>query len=106
MVKDGEKYLVSVEDWFVAPDGDTYCAVWGTCKVLNIDEVFNFNVIRPSTNWYLQIGKDGREVIAAGCRIHYAVRCPEKPNDRFQDIRFQHPDDHTMKAATKIWIAE
>lgn len=79
MVKEGLKYLVTTDNWFTAPDGEQYRAVWGTCKVKSIIDVFGFSPSRPSTNWYLEIGEEGKEAIVAGCQIQYAVRCEERP---------------------------
>jgi hypothetical protein len=106
MIKENLKYLVTFDEWFVAPDGDTYSASWGKCKVLNIEDVFGFKPLKPSTNWYLQIGENDKEVIVAGCQIHYAVRCPEKPKDKYYGVTYTHPEDYSIHNVTKIYIAE
>lgn len=79
MVKDGQRYLVTTDNWFKAPDGQEYRAAWGVCHVRNIADVFGFTPTRPSTNWYLEVGVEGKEIILAGCQIHYVVRCEERP---------------------------
>lgn len=79
MIKNGQRYLVTTDNWFTAPDGQQYKAVWGTCYVKNITEVFGFTPTRPSTNWYMEVGVEGKEMILAGCQIHYSVRCEDKP---------------------------
>jgi hypothetical protein len=73
------KYLITTDKWFTAPDGLTYNTVWGNVQVLE-DVVLGVKTNRNSTNWYAQIGGNGREIIVAGCQIHYAIRCNEKPN--------------------------
>jgi len=79
MIKNGERYLVTTDNWFVAPDGQQYLSAWGRCEMLTTDNVFGFKPSRPSTNWFLKVGDDNRHVIIAGCQIHYAVRCESVP---------------------------
>lgn len=68
----GSKVLVTCDNWFFAPDGNSYRAVWGTVKGLRQDsEVLGIKTNARSTNWYLEIGN----MIVAGCQIHYAVEC-------------------------------
>lgn len=76
----GDKVLVTTDNWFFAPDGETYRAVWGTVRRCATAEATLG--IRPngrSTNWYLEVGN----MVVAGCQIHYVVRCdsfnPEPP---------------------------
>lgn len=67
----GEKYLVTCDKWFLAPDGKQYRAVHGTVKdVLKDDDVLGIKTNRHSSNWYLEIGN----MIVAGCQIHYAIK--------------------------------
>jgi hypothetical protein len=105
MVENGKKYLITTNDWFFGPDGENYKAVWGTCYVKNIKEVFGFDPIRPSTNWYLVVGKENKEVIIAGCQIHYAVRC-EKMNNKLLGVTFLEKDTGVVRSADRIYIAE
>lgn len=72
-------YLITTDNWFYAPDGKMYRAAWGQVTVLE-DNVLKIKTNRNSTNWYLQIGYGEKLMIIAGCQIHYAIKCPEKPN--------------------------
>lgn len=67
----GEKYLITCDQWFVAPDGNDYRAVFGTVHgVDHADEALGVRTNAKSTNWYVRIGN----MVVAGCQIHYAVR--------------------------------
>lgn len=90
MVKNGEKYLITADNWFIAPDGQRYRAAWGTCYVKNITEVFGFTPSRPSTNWYIEVGEEGKEVVLAGCQVHFAVRSEERPI--YLEGTYERPD--------------
>ena len=69
--KIGDKYLVTTNDWFAAPDGDQYRAIYGEIKgVVSDFEMLGIKTNRHSTNWYLKIGN----MIVAGCQIYYAIK--------------------------------
>ncbi len=106
MLENGKKYLVTTNDWFFGPDGENYRAAWGTCYIKNIKEVFGFDPIRPSTNWYLVVGKEGKEAIIAGCQIHYAVRCEEITNNVLKGIMYTDKDMGIQRKADRIYMAE
>jgi len=66
-----KKYLVTTNDWFVAPDGKQYKSAFGTIKNIYDDKrALGIKTNEKSTNWYLEIGN----TIIAGCQIHYAIR--------------------------------
>lgn len=70
----GEKYLVTCDNWFLAPDGKQYKAAHGTVKgVMSDSETLGIQTNRHSSNWYLEIGN----LIIAGCQIHYAIKSDE-----------------------------
>ena len=73
------KYLITTDGWFVAPDGKSYCAVWGAITVIE-DLFLGIKTNRNSTNWYAKIGTESNHVIVAGCQIHYACKADTKPN--------------------------
>lgn len=73
------KYLITTDNYFVAPDGNQYRSVWGECEVLE-DSVLGVSTNRNSTNWYLKVGSESKHVIIAGCQMHYAVKTEEKPS--------------------------
>jgi hypothetical protein len=106
MIKNGQKYVITTNDWFIAPDGHIYKAAWGTCQVRSIKEVFSFEPLRPSTNWYLTVGGDGREVIIAGCQIHYAVRSEEIPNDKKLGETYIDKNTGLEASSSNIYLAE
>ena len=69
--KIGDKYLITTDAWFHAPDGDQYKAVHGTVNgVLTDSETLGIKTNRGSTNWYVSIGN----MVIAGCQIHYAIK--------------------------------
>lgn len=67
----GQKALVTLDNWFFAPDGRQYRAVFGTVRAVRTAE--DSLGVKPngrSTNWYLEIGN----MTIAGCQVHYALR--------------------------------
>lgn len=67
----GKKAIITTDNWFFAPDGKSYRAVFGTIKaVRSSDETLGIKTNAKSTNWYVEIGN----MTIAGCQIHYAVR--------------------------------
>ena len=82
MIKNREKYLINCDSWFVAPDGEYYNSAWGTCKILTTEEIFNFKPLRPSTNWFIQVGEEEDSIIIAGCQIHFAIKCNIQPKKK------------------------
>ena len=73
------KYLITTDAWFYAPDGQQYKCAWGEIEILN-DGILGVKTNRLSSNWFAKIGNEENHVIVAGCQIHYAVRCKNKPN--------------------------
>ena len=70
-MKVGDKILITTKEWFIAPDGHQYRAVFGTVKGVRSDEeTLGIKTNRGSTNWYVEIGN----MIVAGCQIHYAIK--------------------------------
>lgn len=66
----GKNVLVSTNDWFFAPDGKQYKAVFGEFKGIFTDkETLGVETNAKSTNWYAVVGN----LIVAGCQIYYAV---------------------------------
>lgn len=104
MIKEGEKYLVSSDSWFMCPDGHQHLAAWGKVKVHNIEDLLGFKPIRPSTNWFLEIGDEKNHVIIAGCQIHHLVCCPNKPEIR--QGTYTNTDSTFTHDINKIYIAE
>lgn len=90
-IEAGQKYLITASDWFFAPDGEQYRAVWGTVKAVRTDaDALGVQTNRHSTNWYLEIGN----MLMAGCQIKYAVRC-----DSYSPIPPTREIDHEGRAS-------
>jgi hypothetical protein len=67
----GKNVLVTTADWFYAPNGKSYRAVWGTLKgVKTAEDTLGIRPNGKSTNWYMQIGN----MTIAGCQINYVVQ--------------------------------
>lgn len=67
----GKTTLITTDNWFYAPDGMTYNAVFGTIKVISTaEDTLGIKTNSKSTNWYIEIGC----MVIAGCQVHYAIR--------------------------------
>lgn len=100
------KYLITTDEWFQAPDGQSYKAVWGNVEILE-DNALGIKTNRNATNWYAKVGDDSKHIIIAGCQIHYAVRCEEKPElhkCKTEDIH--EGKVHNNEVGTRIYLAE
>lgn len=73
------KYLITTDSWFYAPDGLKYRSAWGNVEILE-DSVLGVKTNRNSSNWFAFVGSKEKGILIAGCQIHYAVRCADKPN--------------------------
>lgn len=100
------KYLITTDEWFIAPDGQSYKSVWGEVLILE-DSIIGLKTNRNSTNWYAKIGNEEKHIIVAGCQIHYALKCEERPKlhkhimeEVFEGKQFQ------SKTMTRIYLAE
>lgn len=97
------KHLITTDNWFYAPDGKLYRAVWGDVQILD-DTVLGVKTNRNASNWYARVGSDDNHVIVAGCQIHYAVRCEAEPNtDRVEDWR---ESGEVFERPTGIYVAK
>lgn len=106
MIKQGEKYLVTTDNWFLGPDGQSYKAAWGKCYINSTFEKLGFTPLRPSTNWFLSVGVEGKEVIIAGCQIHYAVRCNDRPVSTVKPETYKQKDTGIEYITNNIYYAE
>ncbi len=100
------KYLINTDSWFVAPDGNQYKAVWGEIEIVE-DSFLGLKTNRNSTNWFAKVGSEDKHVIVAGCQIHYATKCENKPN--IKDSKEWTTNDKGIikyEAPTRIYIAE
>jgi len=91
----GSKVLLSVDNWFYAPDGLSYRAAWGTIKGIRQDcEVLGLKTNARSTNWYIEIGN----MIVAGCQIHYALECEKQSFGAYLDDDGKEKPSRTYNA--------
>ena len=74
------KYLVTSDNWFLAPDGQEYRSAWGEVFILEDGYVLGIKTNAKSTNWYVQVGIGDKHVLMAGCQIHFAVKSNERPS--------------------------
>lgn len=99
------KYLITTDNWFYAPDGKKYRAVWGEVKVLE-DNILGVKTNRNSTNWFISIGENGREMIIAGCQIHYAIKRDEMPDiNDVLELSYNENGFKEYTRPTEIYIA-
>ena len=101
------KYLINTDEWFVAPNGKNYKAAWGNVKIVE-DTSLGLKTNRNSTNWYAKVGSEDNHIIIAGCQIHYAVRCENKPTTEPSDEWVADANNglREYKAPSRIYIAE
>lgn len=99
-------YLITTDNWFIAPDGSQYSAVWGNVEILS-DTFLGIQTNRNATNWYAKVGTEDNHVIIAGCQIHYAIKCNNKPNiNRAANYSTSEKGCIEFTTPTRIYIAE
>lgn len=100
------KYLITTEQWFVAPNGTQYKAVWGEVEIIE-DSFLGIKTNRGSANWYAKIGSENNHVIVAGCQIHYACRSEKEPStEKAIDWQMDAKDYQERLTPTRIFIAK
>ena len=101
-IKIGETALITTKDWFYAPDGRLYRAVFGTIKDICTDkQVLGVDTNRNSTNWYVEIGT----MTIAGCQIFYATRCDFPNFGNVSEERFENGSLNKYCRETHIYNA-
>lgn len=99
-------YLITTDNWFYAPDGLKYKAIWGNVKILE-DEILGVKTNRNSSNWFAFVGSENKGAVIAGCQIHYAVKCNNKPNDgEVSEFTYGDGKSNEYKRTTEIYIAQ
>ena len=100
----GKKFLITTDQWLLAPDGEQYKAVFGTVKAINTDEeTLGIKTNRGSTNWYVTIG----DMAVAGCQLHYVIRA----NDCNESSPYRHVEHegkvlHRQESRSNIYFAD
>lgn len=73
----GCNVLVTTNEWFYAPDGGSYKAVWGRLVAVHTtEEDLGFRPSARHTNWMVQVG----DIMIAGCQCLYVIKCDQEPN--------------------------
>lgn len=103
-IEQGQRYLVTLDNYFYAPDGEMYKAVWGKVSLTTTEQVLGFAPSRPSTNWFMVIGEGENSAILAGCQIHFLVKCEKRPIEKTgtylrTDLSYPYPNN-------SIWFTE
>ncbi len=100
------KYLITTDNWFIAPDGEQYRAAWGEAEVLQ-DDILGIKTNRNSSNWYVRLGSENGHIIIAGCQIHYAIKCEEAPNfDPIKIKKTKNGVELEKEEVTRIYYAQ
>lgn len=102
-------FLVTCDRWFLAPNGKMYLGAWGKCEVHNSVSTLGVKTNDRSTNWYIIVGEGAKRVIIAGCQIHFACVCLDKPNtEPVDEQKFVESTGlmHTVKRDNIIYIAQ
>ena len=83
-------YLISTHNWFYAPDGRRYHAVWGEVKLFLKDV------------GTIIIG----DMIIQSDEVAFAIKCTDKPNTGdIEDTLYSEVGISTFTRPTEIWIA-
>ncbi|MDD2133348.1 hypothetical protein [Pseudomonas kurunegalensis] len=99
----GKKALITTDNWFYAPDGRSYRAVFGTVRSVRGDqETLGIRTNARSTNWYVEIGN----VTLAGCQVHYAIRADAANTGTVEDSREESGQVHEFARASYIYDAD
>jgi len=106
MIENGKKYLINTDNWFMAPDGESYHSAWGTCYLKKTEDVFGFTPARPSTNWFIKVGSEEKYVIIAGCQIYYAVHSENRPVSKHEGKYYKDKDSQIEWVEERIYYAE
>lgn len=70
----GKTVLITTNNWFIAPDGVQYKAIFGVLHAINATQgTLGFTPSRNHTNWFAEVGN----MTIAGCQILYCFRCEE-----------------------------
>ena len=103
-LKINENYLITTLNWFVAPDGEEYRAIFGkVAGILTDEETLGVKTNRGSTNWYVSIGN----MMVAGCQANYAIKT-DKVNPGNSKYNWAADTEHGLKiheAPTRIYNA-
>ena len=98
-------YLITTDEWFYAPDGKLYRAVWGNVQIVT-DDILGIKTNARSSNWFAKVGSEDNHLIIAGCQIHYSCRCDEPPTAKYtEDFAVVDGEVKEFQRPTSIYIA-
>lgn len=102
------KHLITTSEWFIAPDGKYYKAVFGDCEVVDAPGTLGIETNRNSSNWYVKVKGQEDEMIVAGCQIHYVVKTEKvNPDRKVIDIKLLDSGQTIeYKTYNRIYIVE
>jgi len=99
----GQKFLVTLDNWFYAPDGKHYRAAFGTLRaVLSAEDALGIKPNGRSTNWYMQVG----DLLIAGCQVHFAIRCESCHGGDAKNWQIHEGRTHEYVHPTAIYFAD
>ena len=100
----GEKYLLNCDNWFLAPDGQSYKAVHGTVAcVYSDDEIMGVKTNRHSSDWFIVIGN----MIISGCQVHYCIKTEKVNfNQSVRDVEHDGVLSHRQEYGCRTYNAD
>lgn len=102
MINIGDWALVTTDNWFIAPDGAQYRAVYGKVRAISGDqETLGIKTNARSTNWYATIGS----TLIAGCQIHYAIKTDKCNTDPYEDAEYKDGVEIKLIRRSNIYYA-
>lgn len=101
------KYLITTDAYFLAPDGKEYKSAWGEVEIIS-DSFLGIKTNIRSSNWFAKVGSEENHIIIAGCQIHYAIKCINKPfTEKSESWTFDASNGaKVVELPTKIYITE
>ena len=101
-IKVGDTVLVTTNDWFYAPDGKKYKAVFGDLIAIeNSENTLGVKTNAKSTNWYMQIGN----MIVAGCQIHYCIKTQTVCDESITETHYNDQKATQVTRDPEIYLA-
>ena len=99
----GRKVLITCDNYFFAPNGLQYRAVFGTLiGVQTSEESLGVKVSLRSQDWYVTVGR----MRIAGCQVHYAIQTDECHGGRVDDWTAGEKGINEFDAPSRIFFAD
>jgi hypothetical protein len=99
----GNMVLITTDNWFYAPDGRQYRAVFGTIRgVKDAEKILGIITNNRSTNWYIEIGN----MTIAGCQIHYVIKTDKCNFDGVEEWERLEGETLIYKRPSSIYNAD